>query len=435
MNTETTRYTASDFAKYHAGTMPMQQMHALEKAALEDPFLADALEGYKNTTTPIDDVAAIKKIILQKQKPSYTTFFKIGKVALAVAASTILVVAATWFYFWQANKNVTNTVATNAIESNQNVDTTLFDDVLKYDTVAINKNGNVATSSSTEQNKNKILLPQANGIVVYTPPNPTIFADTSIQLRDDSKETTKFDVASTKISNNVAVQNQMNRYYNQQGNVTDKKGGPLKNVTIKDVATNNTTVTDKLGRFKLQTQDSSAVVIISNIGYTAKEVQLNNRTVTQPIVLDKNVENIDAEVVVTGFSTKKGETNIDSYKEKSTASSTTVLNGKVVGIQTKPQSSSKKTKFNSKLDTSFIEPKWLKTYLKNNLIPVFSDNNKSVKGVVTLVFEINEEGKAINIVVTKSLTSICDSQAINLIKNAPNWDKISAKWQKIVVYF
>jgi len=31
-------------------------MHALEKAALDDPFLADALEGYLYTTTASDDI-------------------------------------------------------------------------------------------------------------------------------------------------------------------------------------------------------------------------------------------------------------------------------------------------------------------------------------------------------------------------------------------
>jgi hypothetical protein len=38
-------YTAEDIRRYLEGKMPPAQMHALEKAALSDPFLADALEG------------------------------------------------------------------------------------------------------------------------------------------------------------------------------------------------------------------------------------------------------------------------------------------------------------------------------------------------------------------------------------------------------
>jgi len=38
-------YTASDIEKYLRGELSTPEMHALEKAALDDPFLADALEG------------------------------------------------------------------------------------------------------------------------------------------------------------------------------------------------------------------------------------------------------------------------------------------------------------------------------------------------------------------------------------------------------
>jgi hypothetical protein len=41
-------YTAADIQKYWKGTLSAAEMHAMEKAAMDDPFLADALEGYKN---------------------------------------------------------------------------------------------------------------------------------------------------------------------------------------------------------------------------------------------------------------------------------------------------------------------------------------------------------------------------------------------------
>ena len=40
-------FTAGDFERYHNGSMSPLEMHQLEKAAMEDPFLADALEGYE----------------------------------------------------------------------------------------------------------------------------------------------------------------------------------------------------------------------------------------------------------------------------------------------------------------------------------------------------------------------------------------------------
>src|SRR5688500_12959755 len=39
------KYTAEDIRLYLAGKLSPSQMHDLEKAALQDPFLADALEG------------------------------------------------------------------------------------------------------------------------------------------------------------------------------------------------------------------------------------------------------------------------------------------------------------------------------------------------------------------------------------------------------
>ena len=42
-------YNASDIEKYHKGLLSRREMHAIEKAALDDPFLADAMEGYSNS--------------------------------------------------------------------------------------------------------------------------------------------------------------------------------------------------------------------------------------------------------------------------------------------------------------------------------------------------------------------------------------------------
>ena len=57
-------FTAADIERYHQGLMSSKERHALEKAALEDPFLADALEGYANATFNVtEDIAQLKKRI------------------------------------------------------------------------------------------------------------------------------------------------------------------------------------------------------------------------------------------------------------------------------------------------------------------------------------------------------------------------------------
>src|SRR5687767_8705736 len=40
-------FSAADIQRYVQGKMSAQEMHDIEKAALDDPFLADAIEGFQ----------------------------------------------------------------------------------------------------------------------------------------------------------------------------------------------------------------------------------------------------------------------------------------------------------------------------------------------------------------------------------------------------
>ena len=41
------QFGAADIERYHKGLMNAKEMHAIEKAAMGDPFLADALDCYQ----------------------------------------------------------------------------------------------------------------------------------------------------------------------------------------------------------------------------------------------------------------------------------------------------------------------------------------------------------------------------------------------------
>ena len=50
-------FTGADIEKYHKGLLSSKERHDLEKAALDDPFLADALEGFAVAgVNPISDI-------------------------------------------------------------------------------------------------------------------------------------------------------------------------------------------------------------------------------------------------------------------------------------------------------------------------------------------------------------------------------------------
>src|SRR5574338_626294 len=60
-------YSAADIEKYHQGLMSAAERHELEKAALDDPFLADALEGYTTEGINIsEDIADLNKRLMEK---------------------------------------------------------------------------------------------------------------------------------------------------------------------------------------------------------------------------------------------------------------------------------------------------------------------------------------------------------------------------------
>ena len=60
-------YSAADIEKYQLGLLSDAERHAMEKAALEDPFLADAMEGYADAGPALQaDLDDLKKRLAQR---------------------------------------------------------------------------------------------------------------------------------------------------------------------------------------------------------------------------------------------------------------------------------------------------------------------------------------------------------------------------------
>ena len=115
-------FTAQDIERYYTGQMSSQEMHQLEKAAMEDPFLADALEGYRYTNTPVEDSKYLQTQLQSKIEGSkiitlrsfYTTRF------LRIAALFILLAGCGWVVYqfgFNARKNDIASVKKPSISS------------------------------------------------------------------------------------------------------------------------------------------------------------------------------------------------------------------------------------------------------------------------------------------------------------------------------
>lgn len=124
-----------------------------------------------------------------------------------------------------------------------------------------------------------------------------------------------------------------------KGRVTAENGEPLANVSVMEKGTSNGTVTGSNGAFALNVENENAVLVFSNIGFTAQEVEVQgNNTIN--IILKAEAGSLN-EIVLVGYSNKKkGEltsavtvVNADKLKDVTTNDLGSMLQGKVAGLQ------------------------------------------------------------------------------------------------------
>lgn len=108
-------YSAADVERYYRGGMTPAEMHALERASLDDPFLADALEGYAFTPTPAADAVLLKAKLaerLEEREQTRIVFFQ--QPWFRIAAVLLLVAGAGWAVFNSFSPEQENTAVSRA---------------------------------------------------------------------------------------------------------------------------------------------------------------------------------------------------------------------------------------------------------------------------------------------------------------------------------
>ncbi|PXX21461.1 TonB-dependent receptor [Arenibacter sp. ARW7G5Y1] len=123
------------------------------------------------------------------------------------------------------------------------------------------------------------------------------------------------------------------------GTVTDSNGTPLPGANIIEKGTSNGVTADFDGNFSIKIADNNAILIISYIGFTTKEVQVNNQT-NISVSLKEKEASLD-EVVVIGYGTvKKSDLtgsvvslDADQLNQVNVVSADQMLQGRVAGVQ------------------------------------------------------------------------------------------------------
>jgi len=126
-----------------------------------------------------------------------------------------------------------------------------------------------------------------------------------------------------------------------RGRVTDSKGAPLVGVSVREKGTQNATVTDIDGNYRLSVADRASVIEFSYVGYTSIEQTVGSQTTINASLLE-SASNLN-EVVVVGYGTqKRGSVTgaVSSVKGPELAqvpvpNITNSLGGRVTGVLTR----------------------------------------------------------------------------------------------------
>jgi hypothetical protein len=467
-------YTAADFASYHAGTMPVHDMHALEKAALEDPFLSDALEGYVYTPTATNDIEKLQeKLKLGKQITSPVKLIT-NKTWWRVAAS-IVGILGIGYLFYATNKNEdTNSLAKNeelkeikidSINKKINADSipmldVTFNDNSKLQTGTVtekdlaikldttnNRNKSFNTTKATQFNGADDATTTFNTTEANVPAAAPIISNKSegeINLEKNKEVTAnttwaKDYKADKKIDQLNTQKQQALNYYDYNGYIKKPSGGPMQNA---NVYFNNTfTQTDKNGRFNFKATDTIVNASLTAAGFAKQDIVLNTNT-TPVFKLDYDNKNLEEVVVTSEYAAKRksvsGNVASLSKERKNVVTINDALTGKVAGVQVKTEAD-KVFGDSIKLRQQNIEAdkdtKEFTNYIIKNIKPELDDKGNEVKGKVILSFTVNKKGYPREIKIVQSLNADCDEQAIELLQNGPKWNLKKGDRRNVVINF
>ncbi len=392
MQSENKTYSAADIARYHAGQMPAHEMHALEKAALDDPFLADALEGYQFTATPAADLQSIRERLFEKQGENKRRTVWMVPQWLKVAAILLVLAGGTWLALsglqqdndslaiqekpeelTRFNKNKPDSVATKtdpAPENNQVFSTTNEgNDPVEAAPAKPARNAVAARKTKTRS------LPEARQpAAIAMSPTANVPASTQPVLNSDSL-----------LMNRMA---QNDRIYTDKTNAivrgNENRNADLRNRSM-PMLENNNQVRNQDGYYR-NPPDTAAVIAMGTERKSLADSSQQINIVMQP------TKDEAAEVVVLGNSQKAKEgmmrrVVVDSLEP-------------AVGWAS----------FDDYIASNIKEPEDIRY-------------KKLPGGEVELSFDVNRKGEPVNIAVVKSLCTKCDEEAIRLLREGPKWKR------------
>ncbi|WP_028786744.1 carboxypeptidase-like regulatory domain-containing protein [Terrimonas ferruginea] len=456
-------FTAADIERYHRGLLNAAEMHRMEKAALEDPFLADALEGYEisGTQAQADLTDLQKRLEARIQESADEKVIPISRAGsrnfpwMRAAAAVILIAGAGWLTYrfgFDTNNDKGNVVQNipaktdntvtptpdsvsngfNAITPTDSKKYTITADKPAAKTPADNPgaeqplsqatkddqasavNQPTATQKELAENDSRAKQEQAANVSAKTSVNAEEVSNAqAVKARAVAAAPQKKQADERKLYE-VDAANANNQTRNQQafiprnvyrGRVLDANNNPLPFANVTNVQDGIGTYADAKGNFVLTSPDSTMNVKVRSVGFETNQLSLQRNGIANRVVLAEDHSQVQTMVL-----------NNRQLNTNRSRSSTIVFE--------EPEPLDGWENYDAYLANNIQEPE-ASTQLKR----------AASGGEVSVSFEVNEYGEPVNFKIEKSLCTICDKEAIRLIKEGPRWKRKAGKRVTVSVPF
>lgn len=390
-----------DIERYLRGEMTAAEMHALEKEALRDPFLAEALEGIDNAghASFLFDLEGLHKSVHQRTKARRGKIISITRWSYGIAAGLILLAASSVYII------------------------SLIQSDAKKAEIAMAEGQALLESGGAAQDTLEVVMPTTKdtqtqpvgGLQQTKPISPNLASrraeevqrDQQVQLsqveQEETIDRTPQRITTAELTEYPPKPDTVVTYEREKiisvfakptlqvrGKVTSTETGsglPGVNVLVKGSSTG--TITDAEGNYEINVNDPNQVLTFAFIGLKTTEESVANRKEVN-LQMDPDYSQL-SEVVVTGM----GVT--DASKSEDDAD----------------------------FMIQFAEPKGgrqaFQEYLENKMMyPEQALKNKT-QGRVTVQFTVDPNGQLSDFKILKGIGNGCDEELIRLIKEGPSW--------------
>lgn len=400
---------------YIRGLRKGKEAHRLEKESMQDPFLADAMDGYNQVEGNHEQ--RIEKLRMQvsahsaKKKSTYAITWSI--------AACLIIGFGISSYFLFLKKSMTDEVfiaeesvsiklaepaapPTPAIPATPTVPATPQKEIALATTKVKTDSTPISEITARQADKKDMIAEiqttsQPQGAPVAAVPMMEEVSEETAALQEVVATIDTFESESDKKMKLAKVATILPQKNMIKGRVTDEKGEPLIGASVTYKGTNIGTITNMNGEFSLVKKDDKKRLTAEYIGYDPVEIQVDTSR-TMLIAMNENKQALN-EVVVVGYGAKKNK------------KSTTLGSDAKVKEQTEKEITPQPV----------IGKRSYQKYLKEHLVRPTDEKCAQVKGKVVLTFLINKEGRPFYIKVKESLCESADKEAIRLIQEGPDW--------------